>query len=314
MMIEQQNLLFRNLYTRIVRYPAYVTAIDSIDMCRREVRESGMSSGMALLGPGGVGKTTILKSYAEANPPLKVPGGIIKPVVRASILSSNSPSSTLCEIIEAISPIHAVGIGKGIAKHERRLATAMELSGTEVLLIDEAHNFLGYANKSAVRSVSSALKNLMNKLTFSLVISGTEEAIGLITGDSQMPSRIPLIIQLRPFGIESVDDLNEFRGVLAALEKSIGMSQVSRLYEREMAQRIYYACDGNFRLLSKLLHKAISIAKRENTESLSREVMRRAFISLVGPGTKDASNPFSEAFVPRRIINQGEPLAYQARL
>lgn len=312
MSFEDKVTMIKNLYDRIVRHPGYVTAIENIDSCRCNAKDSDKFSGMALLGPGGVGKSTVLKAYEAANPRQKVEGGIIIPVVRARISSSNSPIAMLRDIIKAISPMYLAGIGKGISDHEERLSTVMKSARTEVLLIDEAQNFLGYSNTNAVTSASSALKNLMEDLGITIVVAGTEQAIKLIQADTQMPTRIPLVVRLSPFKIETSDAFNEFRGILTALEKSIGLPQASRLHEVELAQRIYFACDGNFRILTSLLHNAINIAMREQGGRITREVLQKAFVALFGPETKDANNPFSNSFIPRRMIGQGELFSYQA--
>lgn len=302
----------RNLFGRIVRCPGYVTAFESIEKCRKRSKQSGKFSGMSLIGPGGVGKSTVLEAYEAAYPPRKVADGTVIPVVRAKVSSSNSPVEMLREIIGAFGDIYLAGIKGGVGPHARRLTTVMKKARTEVLLLDECQNFMSFSNKNAVRSAASSLKNLMTDLNITLVVAGTEEALGLVRGDSQLPSRMPLVVRLRPFNIETAEGLNEFRGLLAALESAIYLPQTSRLHEMEISQRIFYACDGNFRILTGLLHTAVNVAVREGFNRIDRTVLRMAFVEFFSLDTKDASNPFSDCFVPRRLIREGEYFDYQA--
>jgi hypothetical protein len=74
-----------------------------------------------------------------------------------------------------------------------------------------------------------------------------------------------------------------------------------------LPERLYYATDGRFRPLINLLTHAVTIAESESQTCITQATLYLAFKKTFKSDAADAVNPFSDTFIPHRLIGPGEP-------
>lgn len=298
----------------IVRHTDFVEATDRIAECHELTSGARLSSYLLILGEAGVGKTTLLKSYAERHPRRRIGKTEIVPVLYVEIPPSPSLISVLNTFLAAYGTGYALGARKNIGDLTRQLIKLIEMAQTSVILVDELQNFMTQASHTQTKALAALLKTLMNQARVSLVAAGVPESLRLVDADDQLRSRMSSEIWLTPFNIETKEAYEVFRKTLLAIETSLEFTEPSFLYRSPFAERIYYACDGRFRHLTSLLSNAIRIVEKGGMTHITQQVLKEAFLRSFRAGISDRDNPFSEDFMPRRLTGRGEVHGARAKV
>lgn len=290
----------------IVKHTNFLEAINRVAECHDFTTKTKKSTYLLILGEPGVGKTTLLRTYAERYP--RISRGRVDSVPVLSIEIPPSPSlvSLLNTFLAAYSDAYTYRSRPNIGDMTKQLITLMKAAGTTAVLIDELQNFMTQASQTQVKALAALLKTLMNQVSVSLIAAGTPESLRLVNADDQLRSRMSAEVWIKPFNIDGQEGYDIFRKTLVSVEKTIELASPSFLYKSPLAERIYYACDGRFRHLITLLSNAIRLAETQGCECITIDLLHAAFLRSFRSDTPDRDNPFSETFIPRRLISRGE--------
>ncbi|MCF8565961.1 TniB family NTP-binding protein [Alicyclobacillus tolerans] len=205
-----------------------------------------------IVGESGVGKSRIVKRYAEDNPPftqIEEDGTEIdvKPVVYVELPDPFTMVEFYQHIVRALGAPQYAGIRVGDVKRQA-LSLLSELK-TEILILDEVNYVMGsrYVKKT---EAMEAFKHISNQANVSVVLVGTPETKELTRLSFQYFRRFPRV-ELRRF--DKCDEL--FCSLLTSIENQIGppVSLGIGNYETGLPQVLYAMCGGLLGALTSIL-------------------------------------------------------------
>lgn len=250
---------------------------------------------IALVGPLGVGKTTIFEMLMDEYPRTKIQGGHLMPFVWARIDSPATTTTVPVKILEAMGdPL--------FAKHERissnrgsRLRNLLKDAQTKLVGLDEFQHYIDRGKNKIMSDVTDQLKDLIKDTRIAFVISGLEgEVEKVIASNHPLESLFLDPIRLHPFRwiVGEPDTILEFRNVLLALEKALPLQQESHLSTYDLSWRIFCATDGLMRYLMRLIRYSVVEALDRKQEYIDAEILSDVFEQRLAPETRKLQNPF----------------------
>lgn len=280
-------------------YPRFMRALAQIEQFMSTSRFGGDARGFLLTGEAGVGKTSLLNALESRHVRSDPADGRRIPVVHASI---TGPAT-----IKGVAQDLLVGLGvknpaRDASVHSRteRIVELFSQCGVEMLIMDEFQHLAGTAkNNTAV--VSNWVKSMMNKSTATFLLAGIPETVDILTSNSQLNSRFPYHIKLRPFNWR--DDEEEFCNFLGGLEKAFADDMPIRLTAGDLPQRLLLASNGFLRPLMTLLRETLSIAILKNRDECGFEDLADRFATMRHEGSMDGEAfRYSATDVRKRLL------------
>jgi hypothetical protein len=269
---------------------------------------------MLLAGRLGAGKSTItellLANYPDerAAPTPQRPVAVAQRTVLRAILpiSPNERDLPFC-LLRAFGDPRA---NKGSAKELTwRLYDYIHDSGTRMVIVDELQHLIEANTLTILQSASDWLKNLAKQTGVSLVLVGLQGVSNMILeANEQLSSLFSDPITLDPFSWSDLSPKErgkprdqwlvdgtreEFRRVLAQIERLLPLREASNLSDVGMAQRCYVASGGLMRYLMRLVREAACLALLRGQERLTQALLFEAFEQHVGGHYRSIANPFA---------------------
>ncbi|TFW72354.1 hypothetical protein C3Y98_04410 [Methylotenera oryzisoli] len=264
-----------------------------------------VSTGLVLSGFTGVGKSTIVKYYAEQFSRSAENG-----VTRIPVLVVNTPGKpSLRSLGEAI----LIAMGDPMAHRDSgeqktaRIKKFIERCQVELIIFDEFHHCFFTANTNKFREITDWLKSLMNSTSICLIVAGLPEAEEVIKTNSQLTRRLSSRIALSPFLYEDEDDFREFRGLLKTFQEKLPLPVVTPLHEANLARRFIVASGGRLDYIRKVLEGAVAAAYLAGIKVLDLPTYASGFRNEVWDKAPDRLNPFHADAILRPLIKAGEP-------
>lgn len=238
-----------------------------------------------LLGPSGSGKSASLAAFVSAvltDPEL--PNDEI-PVLHVTLRSSSrSPRQVQAQILEQYGAPEAqtilsardyseAWVNEGIRKIARYRKTS-------VVILDEVHNTLaGGAHIAPI--MAKAFKSLLNDGIFSLILSGTDEAMPLFTCDNEIQSRQRELIDFGPFTL-STNDIEYFLNFVAFLEsemlaKGVVAAPIGLTANVDACATVYEMSEGVIGVVSRIVRLALNRALRSQKQTVDWHDIAQAF-------------------------------------
>ena len=221
-----------------------------------------------LLGPPGVGKSTLISYYLKLVRADYVSKGKPDPVVYVSLDAKLGVRGILENIALAIgdppSSASAPVLGKRIRDYAHEL-------GKELIIIDEAQHALPGNTSLRLQEAADAFKVLTQnneedktiKRGLPLILAGTPELFRLLnesvskdSKEEQFQQRCEASILIKP---PLKANSREWKSILAAYEKKCPRDIIT-LTESEVARRFFAAAQGNYRRTRKILVRALDRA------------------------------------------------------
>lgn len=181
---------------------------------------------MVVYGKAGIGKTTALRKYYENN----------RDVIFIEADIDYRPAAMLGHLSKSLS----INQNKSVTTIYSEAIERLRQKDT-LLIIDEAEN-LTYKSLETLR-------RLHDKTGIGVLLCGLPRLISNLRGSrgqyEQLYSRVALAVKIDELSIEDVDEI-------------VGKMIPDK---KKLAETFYKACDGNIRVLSKLLPRAIKVAE-----------------------------------------------------
>lgn len=305
--ISTEKLLRFSIRHSIIEHTAYVMAMQKIEQIHQRSRLAKIAGGLLITGHTGSGKSTVKSQYAERYPREEA---IDRTIVR--VLVVDTPSSPT---VRSLVTTMLVALGdpvshRGTAEEKtERLYKRIKGCGVELFIIDEFQHFLDRGRFSEACTVTDWLKNLINRANISVILMGLPRSNYVLELNEQLRRRFTSSYSLDSFAFSHVDDIQQFRSVLNAVQQQLPIpSQV--LSEYEMAKRFHIATHGLMDYLAKLIDGAIQIAILRNLKILDQRTFAEAFVETVWRDCPSELNPFNADALLRPLTGQGEPFSF----
>jgi hypothetical protein len=264
----------------------------------------GPPRGMLVTGLSGTGKTTISNHYVERNPRYDVEDRTVIPVLSLELPSEPRANIIGEQLLRALGdPFPRDGSG---AHRLERAKELVEKCETDLIILGEVQHVTDNLDRHARDVAADALKDLMN-LGVPTVFCALPSALPYFVRNQQLGRRCTPKIRLRPFGISSKEERDEFLGVLMSLHRLLPTVGESALIDPNCALALHFASFGLFGQLSQLIEGALRLALIKEDTMLRREHLKVAFEQTIFPDCGETRNPFSVKFNGLPLTRAEEP-------
>ena len=245
-----------------------------------------------IVGPTGVGKSTLLRAYTTMHP--REPR---LEVDRLPILEVTVPArATIRNFVTRL--LLAVGdplAGKRtVEAMENRLLRFIQQCEVEMLVIDDLQHFVEHNSKFALPDISNWLNNFVAETHTACVIAGLPEAERVLHANPQLGRLFGDPHVLHPFTWDATcpETVAEFRLFLKTLESMLPLPETMPLTSVDVAWRCYVASAGCMAYLMNLVRRAAQRAILLDRPALDLPLLAEAFDHRLAGRRRGLSNAF----------------------
>lgn len=249
----------------------------------RAVRNAVEQQVINLIGPSGVGKTTLLDRLealilqTEEHNMLSNPGYI--PVIQVEAGAPERGSfdwkqDLYWDILKKLNQEFINEYSRRAKSPSTQLVSdavqeAIINRETKYLIIDEAqHIGIGARNNEKRENQMDVLKSITNKTKCNIILAGTYKFRELLNLNEQL-SRRSVPVHFQRYQLSKPDDIGEFLEILINFQSEMPVPQMPNLLEN--TQELYEACLGCIGILKPILYKALADAIDDNAETVTQE-------------------------------------------
>jgi GTPase SAR1 family protein len=284
------------------RFDSAIAAIAKLHLTQQNHHHGG---GLLICGPSGVGKSTILESYASNFPSYAEGRQTIMSVLKVTCPSSATANGLISAMFDAMGfPIPS---RTDLAEKTIKITKLMKMYKVELILLDEFQHAYYSRSLADFRQLIDTVKNIMNETKVASVLVGLGEIDEVISTNEQVARRHSEKIEITTFQVDDEEDFREFRAVLKVYQAALVIPLEIPLYEANLARRFLVASNGNLDYLRRILEKSVDIAGFAELDQLTQAVYAAAFREYVWKGVPDKLNPFHEESPLRQLNKAGEP-------
>lgn len=236
------------------------------------ISEEDSSPNLVVTGPPGSGKTALLHEFQRRNPGRSTDDVEIKPVLKVEVTSPGE-GRLLSAILKELGYYEDWDRGS-IDSKLRRVLNGLQNCRVETLMLDESNHFFE-GGKRTYESLR-VIKTISNLLGVHIVLVGTGELCVVLTYDKQLQSRFE-VIKLEPFGLNQA-----FIDFLYQFEASLSLAKPSCLYKEDKAPRILELSKalnpdrrpGVLFSITKLIRLASEMAITDGSEQIQQDHLK----------------------------------------
>lgn len=288
----------------VINHTAFDVVLNAIQRSHESAFGDERPVNLRLDGVSGVGKSTLLEGYAKLFPAERTNAGTRVRVVYVKVPSKPTLKALYTALLRALgAPMPEQGTTSNQYFRFITLATAC---GVELIMIDEAHHFVERGSYRTYGPVADALKLIVDELKVPAVVSGAPRLSILFRANMQLRSRFLRSIRLRPFNVDSAENLANLIGFVSAFKNHFPADAQPFLASPEFCIRMFFASDGVARQIVDLMRRLKELIV-VNGFLPSLQTAEQAFKDVIWLDVEDQKNPFNELFIERRLNLTGEP-------
>lgn len=289
------------LRKNFIRCPHSVHALERIRDVHVASKATGKGMAIAILGPSGVGKTTILQEYIRSL------GGQVAPGEGKSIFvevpSTPTPKSLGAAVLVAMGDQFA---HRGSAEEKLcRIVKLMTGLKIELIIFDEAQHLVE-RRRTPTGATTDWLKNLLNTSKVAVVLAGLKRAQDLLLSNEQLRRRFSATVYCDRFRVDESTSAKQFAKLLISFEKMLPVPSLT-LSSNDTALRFYHASYGLIDYLIKVIDRAICLVHAGKFTEIDLTVLAQAFRDEVWSLAPNDRNPFCEEFSYLELTGKFEP-------
>lgn len=298
------NIKSFTLHTSFIEYPQFLYALKRIREMHDASRLSKKGKGIAILGPSGVGKTTVLhayiRDYLAKSPSIGVGA---KPILFVEVPSTPTPKSLGAAVLMAMGDQFAA---RGSAEEKlSRIITLMNGLQTEMIIFDEAQHLVE-RRRTPTGATTDWLKNLLNATRVAVVLAGLKKTEDLLLSNEQLRRRFSATAYYDRFNIGDKYSKKVFLQLLNSFQNILPVKAIKFVSEK-VSLRFYQASFGLIDYLIKIIDRAVWLVQSGAFAEIDQTVLAQAFRDEVWSLAPDYRNPFCESFNNINLTGRFEP-------
>lgn len=262
-----------------IRYPRFNQLYDDISLCQALSITSGEPQCMALEGPTGVGKSTLVTTYAETFPRYETATRIKVPVFYLETPSPVTVKGMAARMLEALGD-PAAHRGPLWSMNSRLIYYLSQACSVRLVILDDFHHLIDQRTHRILETVSDWLKVLIKETGVPFLVVGTEGQVRQILQANDQLSRLFAVREsLTPFPWDDTDYevVKSFAAFIQYVEQSLALPFSDEVPRQELLRRLHYATAGVVGHLMNLLHWATALARRQGATTLTLATLSQAF-------------------------------------
>lgn len=291
--------------------------LEQASIALEEVRATGKSKGILLIGDSGVGKTHAFDKFSQLHPARRNGSQRVVSLVRLSIGTSATWDSNARLILAQLGR-PAPNLPR--AKLLKVMLDALTANETESGLFEEFHNGILKVTAALSKQNTEFLKDMWNfhdpanPLTWTsplageaskgllLCVSGTPPLEAPFLSSDEMSSRFNIVIRADRPALFPESALRDFQMLVQAMRDRFKLPKEISPNDSDLLARLYFATSAHLRLLEHLFQRTASLLKR-NGQLSAREALARAHYAVIPPRPGADFNPFelSRAELSERV-------------
>jgi len=301
-MNDRFKFSLRNQFVETIRSEHTRSRIEEV---HADTLRSRTSKGLLILGPSGVGKTTLIKDCIKTMfQDRDIPGKKLT-ALHVDMPSSPSKKSLASALLENLGDQFASSRHHSAEAKFQRVVVLLKNLGVEILIIDEVQHVIDSGRATAYEA-ADWIKDLMNKLQITVVLVGLKRTEGLLRANEQLRRRFSASVVYDRYSYSAGDDYVQFSGLVQAIQGILPVTAIA-FHDEVVLRRLYHSTYGLIDYLMKILDRAVWLVQSRVTEGIDLTVLAEAFRDEVWSLVPDLRNPFTPDFNFEPLIGSGEP-------
>jgi len=294
---------FRFMKTLWIAAPAHAAVVKAVAEKVRYVQLTDECEGLLVICGSGGGKTSLCRELKRRYPDDTTDERTLRRMVTMRIPKVCTRARLAKELL--------FGLGDGafnFGNAEDNLTRAIGLlraSGVKILAVDNFQYIPERRSTGSVRIVGNWFRDLFDATALVFLALGTEQAKKVRFSNDQVRRRVVTQMHIPYFSVTQDQDLMEWMFVLKELDRELPLAEDSRLREPQVAALLYFACNGIFDYLCKLVKRAMMLAVERGSERIEIGDLEAAFPFIAGD-VAELGNPFEAKFKGRALDRADE--------
>lgn len=271
-----------------VKHPQFVAAVGALDRAFQLGTELQTPLGFRLVGPPGVGKSSVYSYFRNSLPPSSL---FDQDGAALAIRLPRRPTSGMLirALLRAVKYPFSEGSHKQLDAKRAVVFDALRSHGTRLLWIDEAHRLIWRKRNGSFRDdegdASELLASIIDDCHCGVVLAGTNQLDDLPAALEHLASRIPGRLTLEPFELSP-----SWAGFIHAFSASYEDVNLEVITTPSVMTALHKATAGNLRLFRQLLIEAVLLSVDAGVADVDISGLGKAYDVVCG--TSKRSNPF----------------------
>jgi energy-coupling factor transporter ATP-binding protein EcfA2 len=292
--LQRLSVRERQAYVETIRiwYPRMRTIYEAIAQIHDFNALSAEPQCLMVVGPTGVGKSTLLRSYTTTHPREPRPEVDRLPILEVTVPARATIRNFVTRLLLAVGdPLADKGT---VGAMENRLLRFMRQCEVEMLVVDDLQHFVDRDSDRVLHDISNWLKNLVKETHTACVMAGLPEAERVLNANSQLGRLFGDPHVLQPFTWDPArpETVAEFRRFLQTLEEMLPLPETMPLTAVEVTWRCYVASEGCMAYLMNLVRRAAQRAILLERPALDMTLLAEAFDHRLAGRRRGLTNPF----------------------
>jgi energy-coupling factor transporter ATP-binding protein EcfA2 len=293
-MFDQPAEPLAKAHAALIRYPRFNALHEDICMCQQVSRMAGEPQCMVLEGITGAGKSTLVRTYAEAYQRYEAASGTKIPVFYMETPSPVTVKGMAARMLEVMGDPAA---HKGpLWAMNTRLTHLIQACEVQIVILDDFHHLIDKETNRVLETVSDWLKVLIKETNVPFLVVGIEGKVEPILRANAQLSRLFAVREtLHPFRWDPSDEetVKEFAAFVKCTERGIGVSLSDELPQVEFLHRLHYATDGVVGNVMNLMRFGALLTQKQGAGVLTLALLEQAFDKRLRKHMAKSVNPFT---------------------
>jgi hypothetical protein len=273
-----------------ISYPRLNEVMRRISHCHQSSKASAEPINMLVTGETGTGKSTASRRYEQKFKRLETKEGAVVPVLSATIPVPATVKSLVTRLLLNIGDPMA-DRGTTVSR-TLRVEVLLEACDVELIILDEFQHFIDRDSQKVLQTVADWLKNLLNETKVPIVLIGLPYCDQILDSNPQLKRRFSFRISLEPFAWGTLEQQQDFRKFLNALDQKLPFIKRSNLAGQDTAYRLFFATNGVIANVMKIVRRASGLAIERSLEKLDLDLLAEAYDELFAAANPNVNNPF----------------------